>query len=224
MRALAEKGECRRRGISVAAEGVEYMRVESAEAIMEAREYLGVYRNGRIELAEQIELPDGCEVMVRPLADPRWNETARNGLDKVIIAGFGLAGRWVADIFKRHHIPYTIIEKNAATVGTQDSLGEEIIEGNVAEEDVLIRAGIGEASILALTIPDEEAVLRATEVAKRLKPEIYIVARTNYSSKGLQASQLGADAVIKAEQAVARQFYEMLRQKLREDAGEKAGK
>jgi hypothetical protein len=39
---------------------------------------------------------------------------------------------------------------------------------------------------------DEEAVLEATSLARRLRPEIYIIARTNYSSKGMQASQLGA--------------------------------
>ena len=70
------------------------------------------------------------------------------------------------------------------------------------------------ASILALTIPDEEAVLAATSLARRLRPEIYILARTNYSSKGMQASQLGADDVIKAEQAVALQFYDRLSRRL----------
>jgi Trk K+ transport system NAD-binding subunit len=187
---------------------------------MAAREYPGIYCNGKIELSGDIALPEGTRVVIRTVEEEPWDKEARAQLGKVIIAGFGLAGRWVADIFDRHGISYTIVEKNPATVEVQTDLGNEIIEGDVGEEETLLRAGIREASILALTVPDEDAVLRATAVAKRLKPEIYVVARTTYSSKGLEASQLGADAVIKAEQAVARQFYEMLQSKLRTEQEE----
>ena len=80
--------------------------------------------------------------------------------------------------------------------------------------ETLVRAGLNRAAILALTIPDEDAVLDAIALARRLRPEIYIIARTNYSSKGMRASQLGADEVIKAEQAVALQFYDKLSRRI----------
>ena len=82
--------------------------------------------------------------------------------------------------------------------------------------ETLERAGLREAGILALTIPDEDAVLKGIALARRLRPDIYIIARTNYSSKGMRASQLGADDVVKAEQAVALQFYQRLSQHLAE--------
>ena len=104
--------------------------------------------------------------------------------------------------------------KNAETVDTQAKLGRSIVEGDIASEATLRQAGIEQASILALTIPDDQAVLKATSLARSLKPGIYIVARTTYASAGMQASQLGADDVIKAEQVVARQFYEMLLRKI----------
>jgi voltage-gated potassium channel Kch len=66
-----------------------------------------------------------------------------------------------------------------------------------------------------LTIPDEDAVLKAIKLAREIKPELYIIARTNYSSMGLRAVQLGADDVVKAEQAVAIQFRERLSQHIR---------
>ncbi|HUU82802.1 MAG TPA: NAD-binding protein [Phycisphaerae bacterium] len=75
-------------------------------------------------------------------------------------------------------------------------------------------AGIESASIPALTIPAEPAVLRATALARRLRPGIYIIARTTYTSAGLRASQLGADEVIKAEQAVALQSHERMWRRL----------
>ena len=104
----------------------------------------------------------------------------------------------------------------------QKLLGKKIILGDISQEPTLISAGIDTADILALTIPDEQAVLKATKVARRLRPGIYIIARTTYSSSGLEAAQLGADAVVKAEQAVANHFYELLLRKLRSTPGEES--
>lgn len=178
----------------------------------ERSEYLGIYENGVVRLSAKVDWPDGIRVSVR-IADVVSN--VDNGeLGKVIIAGFGLSGRWVADIFDRHGIDYVIIEKSKETIEAQRKLGRQVIEGDVSEEATLREAGIEDASILALTVPDEQAVLEATQLARRIKPGIYIVARTSYSSSGMRASQLGADDVVKAEQAVARQFYEMMLRKL----------
>src|SRR3990172_1263243 len=95
-----------------------------------------------------------------------------------------------------------------------------VLVGSASDAQTLTEAGLNTASILALTIPDEDAVLEAISLARRLRPEIYIIARTTYSSKGMQASQLGADDVIKAEQAVALQFYDRLSRRLWRVGGE----
>lgn len=177
-------------------------------------DYLGVYENGVIRLTAHVDWPEGTRVIVR--ATDTANEDPDRQLGKVIIAGFGLAGRWIADIFDRHGIGYVVVEKNAETVEAQRKLGRTVVQGDIAQEQTLRDAGIEEADILALTVPDEQAVLDATRLARSIKPGIYIVARTLYSSSGMRASQLGADQVIKAEQVVARQFYEMLLRKINE--------
>ena len=174
-------------------------------------EHRAAVRDGRIVLDSPVRWPDGTQLVVR-LAEPESPSADDIGL--VIIAGFGLAGRWVADIFDRHGIRYCIVDQNPKTVATQRELGRTAVEGDISDPQTLEMAGIAEASILALTIPDEQAVLRAVATARQLRPAIYIVARTTYASAGLEATRLGADDVIKAEQAVARQFYEMLQRKL----------
>ena len=178
----------------------------------ERLEYVGLYADGVVKLSAKVDWPDGTLVLVR--ADSINTEALEEALGKVIIAGFGLAGRWVADIFERHGVDYVVVEKNPGTIETQRKLGCKVVQGDISDEATLRAAGIETASILALTIPDEKAVLEATRLARKIKPEIYIVARTTYSSAGIQASQLGADEVIKAEQVVARQFYEMLLRKI----------
>lgn len=166
-----------------------------------------VFRDGEVHLDEPPAWPDGTRLQVIPIPAPRFLEKPEG---HVIIVGFGLAGRCVADLLDGEKIPYTIIEKNDVTVETQRALGRTIVPGDAATTDTLIEAGLNTASILALTIPDETAVLEATSIARRLRPKLYIIARTNYASKGMRASQLGADDVVKAEQAVAVQFYDRL--------------
>jgi CPA2 family monovalent cation:H+ antiporter-2 len=127
--------------------------------------------------------------------------------DHVIIAGFGVGGRFIAEFLQKQDIPYVVVELNGNTCRAQRALGVEIIQGDICEEEVLRQAGVETASVLALALPDEDAALRATERANAIRPEIYIIAGTRYTSTGLQALQKGADDVIVAEQAVAMEFY-----------------
>ena len=180
------------------------------------RQVWAVLRDGVIVPEEPLDWPDGTRVLVSPHLPP---DAARGIEGHVIVVGFGLAGRCVADLLDGAKIPYTIVEKNPATVATQQALGRRIIAGDAASAQTLVEAGLHTAAILALTIPDENVVLKATALARRLRPEIHIIARTNYSSTGMQASQLGADDVIKAEQAVALQFYDVLSRRLQRGEG-----
>lgn len=151
------------------------------------------------------------KLLVRPVP-----AHASQGLpeDHVVIVGFGLAGRYVADLLDRASVSYTIIETNAETVETQRALGRCAVLGDGADAKTLIQAGLDRSAVLALTMPDQEAVLQAVRLARRLCPDLYIVARTEFSSQGLRACELGADEVVNAEQAVALQFYERLSRRL----------
>ncbi len=179
---------------------------------MEPHPARATYRDGLVCLDAPMDWPEGIRLSVVPL--PHQGDAAPL-TGHAIIAGFGLSGRSVGDLLDRAGVPYTVVETNPETVATQRSLGRTIVEGSVTDPAALLGAGLHEAGIVALTIPDEDAVLKATSIVRKLRPDIYIVARTNYSSKGMQASKLGADEVIKAEQAVALQFYEILSRRIR---------
>lgn len=176
-------------------------------------ERIGVFRGGIIEVVGAVDWPEGTRVVMRPAPDAE-SESRPVGDGDVVIAGFGLAGRCVADLIERLELPFVIIEHNQATVATQRGLGRRVVEGDVSDRKTLEAAGVGTASVLALTVPDEDAVLRATKIAREMNPDLYIIARTTYASCGMRATQLGADDVIKSEQAVALRFYETLKQKL----------
>ena len=181
--------------------------MRSALESSSARTYRAAYHDGQVRLDEPVDWPEGLRLAVTPVHPPSGGMTSSG---HVIIVGFGLAGRYVADLLDGAGMSYTIIERNPETVETQRALGRRVVAGDASDAQTLNEAGLDRASILALTIPDENAVLKAISQARRLRPEIYIIARTNYSSKGMEASHLGANDVIMAEQAVALQFYDRL--------------
>lgn len=127
--------------------------------------------------------------------------------DHVIIAGFGVGGRFIAEYLTPRGLPFCVIEMNPQTCETQAALGVEIYHGSVTDEAVLRAAGVMTAQVLALSIPNEADAIEASAVAHRLRPAIHIIASTRYTSSGFKAMQNGADEVIVAEQAVAHEFY-----------------
>ena len=124
----------------------------------------------------------------------------------VIIAGYGIVGRAVAELLDRLDIPFCVVELNPSTVDRVHRGGTSIIAGDIRNEATLREAGIEHATTLALAMPDEKQVLAALQAARRLNPSVRIITRCSFSSAGMMATRFGADAVIVAEQVVAKEF------------------
>lgn len=140
------------------------------------------------------------------------------GLRHVIIAGFGVVGRNLAEHFGAAKIPFTVVELNPLTVRRQRQLGRSIIFGDIANPEVLESAGIRQADAVILTIPDDDATLRACRTIREMTrggPGVFIAARTSYLSRAMQAAALGADHVSIEEVATARDMAEQVMRRLR---------
>jgi len=122
---------------------------------------------------------------------------------RTIIAGFGPVGRAVADALQPEGVDITIIELNPNTVHRQSVLGRRIVYGDASNPEVLHSAGLEHADAVILTMPDEEAMLRACRTVRMLKKDVFLAARANALSKGLMAMQLGADHAVVEEMATA---------------------
>lgn len=134
------------------------------------------------------------------------HRTGARGRKHAIIAGYGLVGRAVADELRKTNVTSTIIEMNPSTVKKQHLMGRAIVFGDASSPEILEIAGIHEADALILTIPDEESVLRACRTAREMRPELPIIARTNFVSQGILAASLGASGVVVEEMATAREM------------------
>lgn len=124
-------------------------------------------------------------------------KTAAGGLsDHVIIVGYGLGGRNLARVLRSVEIPYVILELNPDSVRRLQGLGEPIQYGDGTRPDVLHHAGIERAKALVLVTSDGAATRRAVQLARRLNPNLHIVARTRYATQIDELRALGADEII----------------------------
>lgn len=124
----------------------------------------------------------------------------------VIIVGFGLAGRSVANAVIAQGVSYTVIETNPITVGRCTPGGLAIIEGDARRPDVLRRAGIDRATDVAITMPNDSIALEIVQQARLMNPSARIIARCTFVSGGMEAHRKGADETVIAEQVVATAF------------------
>lgn len=137
-----------------------------------------------------------------PTSPPTDAEPARPAWS-VIIAGFGPVGRAVADRLERQGASITIIELNPKTIARQATLGRRVVYGDASSRAVLESAGIESARAIILTAPDEEAMLRACEVIRSMRKDVFISMRANALSSGLRAKTLGADHITVEELVTA---------------------
>ncbi|WP_158633493.1 cation:proton antiporter domain-containing protein [Tautonia sociabilis] len=116
--------------------------------------------------------------------------------EHVIIAGFGLAGRNLARVLRGIDIPYVILEMNPDSVRRLRGQGEPVLYGDCTRAAVLEHAGINRAKMLVVVISDPQATRRAVQMARFLRPDLFIVARTHYAHDIDELIRLGADQVV----------------------------
>jgi CPA2 family monovalent cation:H+ antiporter-2 len=117
----------------------------------------------------------------------------------VIVIGFGLNGRNVSRVLSASDIPFAVLEINPDTVRNEKKLGVPISYGDASKEAVLTHVNITTARCIVIAISDASATRRIVELARRLNPSVYIIARTRYASEVAPLYSLGANDVIPEE-------------------------
>ncbi len=117
----------------------------------------------------------------------------------VIVAGFGLNGRNVSRVLSASGIPYVVLEMNPETVRIEKKRGVPIFYGDASKEGVLGHVNISGAFAVIIAISDASATRRIVELARRLNPSAYIIARTRYMNEVNPLFSLGANDVIPEE-------------------------
>lgn len=117
----------------------------------------------------------------------------------VIIIGFGLNGRNLAEGLKEASVPYVALELNNYTVLEMKKKGEPIFYGDGTSLEILHKLGIDAARLLVIVISDPASTRRIVQIARKSNSRLYIIVRTRYLTEVDDLIQLGANEVIPEE-------------------------
>ncbi len=117
----------------------------------------------------------------------------------VIIAGYDVVGRNLARVLKETQIPFIVVELDGERVKHALSEKVPILYGDASHRATLSRAGIAQAKIIAYSIPDHQATGQSIRLARQLNPNIFIMAKTRFSSQVDELQKAGANQVIPEE-------------------------
>jgi CPA2 family monovalent cation:H+ antiporter-2 len=165
-----------------------YRTVEPLEALLKRRPRIWSLLNRRVarERARAVEPV--------PTADPAH---------RAVIVGYGPIGRLVWRILRERGIEPTVIEMNIDTFRQLRSEGHSAVYGDASQAEVLQQAGIGGASSLILGSSPSPGVEETIRIARELKPDIHIAARTTYLHESEPLRKAGVDEVFSGEGEVA---------------------
>ncbi|HXK61476.1 MAG TPA: cation:proton antiporter [Acidobacteriota bacterium] len=123
--------------------------------------------------------------------------------DHVIIGGFGRIGSGIGSAFDTFGVRYSVIEMNPDIVGSIRTRGILAVFGDCSHTSVLERAGINDAALLILTVPDRDRARMGIDAARRIKPNLPIIARADRREDYEFLIQAGATEVIQPETEAA---------------------
>ena len=112
--------------------------------------------------------------------------------DHVIVCGWGRVGRSIAGALASGP-PVVVVDRDPERIATVGGLA---VHGDATDETVLGRAGIGRARALVAALNTDADNVYVTLCARRLRPELFIVARARVDTAETLLVQAGADRVV----------------------------
>jgi CPA2 family monovalent cation:H+ antiporter-2 len=117
----------------------------------------------------------------------------------VVILGYGVGGRMLAEVLRGASIPFVAVDINAERVREARRQGEPLHFGDVTSPDILAHVRVGAARHVAILLSDPGATLRAVRAARRLAPRATIVARARYVADVPTLLKAGATEAVAQE-------------------------
>lgn len=133
-------------------------------------------------------------------AAPKAAEPAGETLTRhVIIVGYGVNGRNVARVMRQMRVRFVVVELNPVTIRSLREQGEPVIYGDATQQEILLRAGVLDARVLLVAIPDPRAARQIVSIARGMTRNLTIVVRTRFVAEVDKLHELGASEVVPEE-------------------------
>ncbi len=131
-------------------------------------------------------------ILGRNVMDKKVGELRRH----YIVCGFGRIGKVICQSLQENNKPFAVIENDPQEVQKIVDLGYLVLQGNAAEDDVLLRAGIKEAKGLIAVVSSDADNVYIVLSARGLNQDLFILARSSSAGTETKLLRAGADKVI----------------------------
>lgn len=119
--------------------------------------------------------------------------------DHVVVAGYGRNGRAVTSVLQAANIPLVLAEWDHAAFNDAVSQGIEAVWGDVGQHEILHAAGIEQARMIILTVPDHSTIRLAATRARAMNPKIIVIGRAVLERNVAELKEAGVDRVVQPE-------------------------
>jgi voltage-gated potassium channel len=110
-----------------------------------------------------------------------------------ILCGYGRVGRKIAEEFANEDVDFVVIDEKESEVERCLEDGYLALRGNASDNAVLEAIGIKRAKGLVAAVDSDADNLFVTFSARKMNPELRIVARANSEESATKLKQAGAD-------------------------------
>ncbi|HEY90322.1 MAG TPA: sodium:proton exchanger [Dehalococcoidia bacterium] len=132
------------------------------------------------------------------------------GLNRVVIAGYGRVGGNIAQGLLDAGIPYLIIDLDPERVSEARGSGRPRIYGDATNRNVLSKADLGRAQALVITYPDPTAVITTVKIALSINPRLEVLARVHRAKEAKELKELGVTELVSPEYEASFRFIKRL--------------
>jgi len=123
--------------------------------------------------------------------------------DHAVIIGYGRVGTILGSRLREDGHPYLVIEDRKQAAETIRQSGIEVIQGNAADPRVIKAANLPAARWLFIAIPDGFEAGQVAEQARKLNPQLDIIARAHSDAEVEHLQKHKANFVIMGEREIA---------------------
>ncbi|QDU54732.1 cation:proton antiporter domain-containing protein [Aeoliella mucimassa] len=130
--------------------------------------------------------------------------------NQAIVIGAGLIGRQVTSLLEIAGKDVCLVDFSPINLHPFAQQGIRTVAGDATQPSILQRAGIAEASIAVLSVPDDQAAISIVQQLRKTNPNCYVVVRCRYQANVARLSKVGADEIVSEESVASNEMLQML--------------
>jgi CPA2 family monovalent cation:H+ antiporter-2 len=116
--------------------------------------------------------------------------------EHVILCGFGRVGQNVARVLESHGFEYIAIDLDPVRVRTARQIGQPVVYGDSADEQVLVEMGLRNANAVVISFSDNRTALAILRSLRRLRADVPVLVRTPDDLRARELKEAGATEVV----------------------------